>query len=276
MGTRSALLPLAVAAGLAAGASPASAADGPTAQAAGGDAPATVPSLIQTRITRTENALERLTQYVDDQDSASVVRVGKVIRRQTSAAWRGAKYYLRTAPPPVAGDAAFHAKKRSLKGGAVGPVIADQYTSAVAVFGLVHDVESQAIELTDGAHGNTLVGLSKTMFWTLDKRDAMVQDAQSFEPAAPPEDDAAAARSLKAASSGARKLMGGAVGGSFATLMPQVSAGLGDELQHVQGLRSDATDLTAKGKSILRQALVQTLLTQNTINTVWPPVPADD
>jgi len=104
----------------------------------------------------------------------------------------------------------------------------------------------------------------------------MVQDAQSFEPAAPPEDDAAAARSLKAASSGARKLMGGAVGGSFATLMPQVSAGLGDELQHVQGLRSDATDLTAKGKSILKQALVQTLLTQNTINTIWPPVPADD
>src|SRR5215218_9302809 len=92
--TRSALLPLAVAAGLAAVPSAMAAKPSPVARAAGGDAPPVVPSLIQTRITRTENALERLTRYVDNGDSAKVVKVGKVIRRQTSAAWRGAKYYL--------------------------------------------------------------------------------------------------------------------------------------------------------------------------------------
>src|SRR3954447_16352203 len=77
MRTPHALLPLAIAAGLAAGASPASPADKPIAQASGGDVPPVVPSLIQTRITRAENALERLTQYVDDQDSAHVVTVSK-------------------------------------------------------------------------------------------------------------------------------------------------------------------------------------------------------
>lgn len=280
MRTPRALLPLAVAAGLAAGASPASAADDPTAHASGGDVPPVVPSLIQTRITRAENALERLTQYVDDQDSAHVVKVSKVIRRQTAAAWRGAKYYLRTAPPPVADDAAFHAgKKRSLKqDDPVGPVVADQFVSAVAVFGLVHDVVSQSVELTDGAHGNTLVGLSKTLFWSLDKRDAMVTDAQAFEPPAE-EPDAAAAQKLEAAISsqgGARKLMDDPVGGSFAVLMPEVTGGLDDELQHIEGLQSDATDLNARGRQILRQGLTQILLTQRTINTIWPPAPVDD
>lgn len=277
MRTPRALLPLAVVAGLAAVASPASASEAPTAHASGGDVPPVIPSLIQTRITRAENALERITEKVDDQDSAGVVRVSKVIRRQTAAAWRGAKYYLRTAPPPVSADAASNATKRSLmQDDPVGPVIADQYVSGVAVFGLVHDVASQAIELTDGAHGDTLAGLSKTLFWSLDKRDAMVQDAKAFEPVVEP--DAAAARKLKAITSsggGSRKLMDDPVGGSFAALMPEITAGLDDELQHIDGLRTDATDLNARGKSILRQALTQILLTQRTINTIWPPAPVD-
>ena len=279
MRTRSALLAFAVAAGLAAAPPAMAAKPSPVAHAAGGDAPPIVPSLIQTRITRAENALERLTQYVDDQDSAHVVKVSKVIRRQTSAAWRGAKYYLRTAPPPVADDARVQAnRKRSLmQDDPVGPVVADQFVSAVAVFGLVHDVVSQSVELTDGAHGNTLVGVSKTLFWSLDKRDAMVKDAQAFEP--PPEPDAAAARKLKAAISsegGARKLMDDPVGGSFAALMPEITSGLTDEIQHIQGLRTDATDLNVRGKSILRQALTQILLTQRSINAIWPPAPVDD
>jgi hypothetical protein len=281
MRTPRALLPLAVAAGLAVAASPAAASDASIAQVpAGEDAPPTVPSLIQTRITRTENALERLTEKVDDGDSAGVVRVSKVIRRQTAAAWRGAKYYLRTAPPPVSEDLAqFQSTKRQLMDDPAGPVIADQYVAAAAVFGLAHDVASQAIELTDGAHGNTLAGVNRMLFWTLDKRDAMVQDAKTFEPAVPAEDLAEVGRSLKAAASsdgGVRKLMDDAIGGSFAALMPFITGGLDDELQHIDGLRTDATDLNARGKSILRQAQVQILLTHHAIDLLWPPVPAED
>ena len=260
MRTPRALLPLAVAAGLAIAASSASAAPS-SPFPPGEDDPPTVPSLIQTRIDRTENALERLTQKVDDQDSAGVVRVSKVIRRQTAAAWRGAKYYLRTAPPPVAEDAAFKASKNRsfMQDDPIAPVVADQYLSAIVVFGMVHDVTSQAIELTDGAHGDTLAGLSKTLFWSLDKRDAMVKDAQSFEPPAP----APGEEGGEEAASG------------FGALMPVITAGMDDELQHVEGLRSDATDLNARGKSILRQALTQILLTQRSINAIWPPVVDD-
>ena len=143
----------------------------------------------------------------------------------------------------------------------------------------MHDVVAQSVELTDGAHGNTLAGLSKTLFWTLDKRDAMVKDAQAFEPPVVEEPDAAAARKLKAIISGkggVRKLMDDPVGGSFGALMPVITSGLDDELQHIEGLRSDATDLNARGKSILRQALTQILLTQRSINAIWPPASVDD
>ena len=259
MRTPRALLPLAVAAGLAMAASPASAAPS-SPFPPGEDDPPTVPSLIQTRIDRAENALERLTQKVDDQDSAGVVRVSKVIRRQTAAAWRGAKYYLRTAPPPLAEDAAFKASKNRsfMQDEPVAPVVADQYLSAVVVFGLVHDVTSQAIELTDGAHGDTLGGLSKTLFWSLDKRDAMVNDAKSFEPVPAPGEEG-----------------GEEAAGGFGALMPVITAGMDDELQHIEGLRTDATDLNVRGKSILRQSLSQILLTQHSINAIWPPVVDD-
>jgi len=279
MRTPRAILPLAVAAGLAAAASPANASDAPVARAAGGDAPAVVPSLIQTRITRAENALERLTQYVDDSQPDKVVSVGKVIRRQTAAAWRGAKYYLRTAPPPVVGDGlrARTSGKRKLKGGAVGPVVADQYQSAGAVFGLVHDVAAAAVELTDGAHGNTLAGLSRSLFWSLDKRDVMVQDAHALDAPPVPPGDGFRRRATRRMMGGAgsRRLMDGPPP-SFAGVTPVVTMGLDDELQQIDGLRSDATDLSARGKSILRQAETQIVFTERTINNIWPPLPPGD
>src|SRR4051794_41237653 len=108
---RNALVPMALVGALVA-ASPAAAADrqGPIAHAAGGDVPPAIPSLVQTRITRTENALGRLTDYVDDGDTAGVTRTGKVIRRQLAAAWRGAVYYIKNPPPPVVGDDAAAAR----------------------------------------------------------------------------------------------------------------------------------------------------------------------
>src|SRR4051794_37777552 len=103
---RSTLLPVALAAALAAAAPGMAHAAAPVAHASGGDAPPTVPSIIQTRITRTENALDRLTQAVDDGDTVAVTRTGKTIRRQMVAAWRGAVWYLKTPPPPAGGDLA--------------------------------------------------------------------------------------------------------------------------------------------------------------------------
>lgn len=57
--------------------------------------------------------------------------------------------------------------------------------------------------------------------------------------------------------------------------MPGTVAHFDDEAQQLQGLQADATDLRPGGGRILRLALAQTLLSENTVNTYWPPVIED-
>ena len=71
----------------------------------GVDAPPPLPSLVQTRLTRIDKALERLTEDVNDVDAVHAPKAGKVVRRQLAAAWRGARYYITHAPPPPAEEA---------------------------------------------------------------------------------------------------------------------------------------------------------------------------
>jgi hypothetical protein len=247
--SRSIALAAAAAAALATAApAPASTGDAspPIARAAD-DAPPIVPSLIQTRITRTENALERLTNYVDDGDAAGVARTGQVVRRQLAAAWRGAVYYLNNPPAPVdEGLARAAADDPEL------PVVADQYAAAAAVFETYHASAATAAELIDGARVPVLDALSTTLFWTLDARDKAITKAHTYDVPADPEAE------------------GEPVG--FATVMPAVIATLDDEIQQIKGLIADATDLRPGGMKLLRSGLAQTLLTQNTMNTYWPPV----
>jgi hypothetical protein len=262
MTRRSALLPIALAAALVA-AAPAAAKGGPVAHAAGGDAPLPLPSIVATRVTRTENALDRLTKYVDNDNLAGVTRTGKVIRRQLSAAWRGAVYYVKNAPAPPPGDFA-RAPARHFKGGAVPGAIADPYTTAFGVFTLQHEVAATIAELTDGASATVLNTMSRTLFYTLDSRDKAVATAQKLQPPVIGGDARVHARRFADAPPP-----------SFATVMPQVPPQLDDEIQQIAGLLSDATDLAPGGKKVLKDAMVQTLLTEHTINTIWPPVVGD-
>ena len=242
----------AVAAAALVAAAPAAAApsgDGPIAKAAGGDAPPIIPSLVQTRITRVNNAIDRLTDYVDDNDAAGVDRTGKVIRRQLSAAWRGAVYYIKNPPPPVGEDAP--AAARASQDDA-GPVVADQFTTAAAVYETQHQVAATIAQLTDGARVPILNAMSKTLFWTLDARDKAVATTHALD--VPPGEDA------------------GEDAVSFGTVMPGTILGLDDEIQQIKGLKSDAKDLRPGGTKILNSALAQTLLTELQINTYWPPV----
>lgn len=259
---RAILLPLAVAAGLLAaapaGASPRTA--GPIAHAAGGDAAPVIPAIVRTRVKRAERALDRLSDYVDEGDAGHTARTGKVIRRQVSSAWRGAKYYIRHAPPPadearVAGDG----------GGA--PVMADAPTAALAVFQLQDDVVSGVVELTDGARGAVLSAMSDTLFFVLDRRDAAIEDVRALAPPAAQEDALVLVRA---------RASGDEEGDAFDTAMPQVASMLDDEMQQIDGLQSDAVDLSPGGETILRDAAAQILLTERRLNSYWPPVPADD
>jgi hypothetical protein len=251
--TRSATLAAALAAALVAAAPAAAspAGGGVTAHAAGSDAPPPPPSLIQTRITRVQNAIERLTDYVDDNDAAGVDRTGKVIRRQLAAAWRGAVYYIKNPPPPVGDDA----RASVLDDDA--PVVADQFQTAAAVYDTQHQVAATIAELTDGARVPILKAMSKTLFWTLDARDKAVATTHALD--TPPAEDEEGGEDVV----------------NFGTVMPAVIPGLDDEIQQIKGLKSDAKDLRPGGTKILNAALAQSLLTELQINTWWPPVGDD-
>jgi hypothetical protein len=266
------VLPLVVAGGLAA-AAPAGAA-GPSAQASGGDVPPPLPSLVQTRLTRLDKALEVLTQDVNDGNAAHAAKSGKVVRRQLWAAWRGAKYYIIHAPPPPAAARVHKGRtgvrvrdlppkvRAKISGGAVVPTIADPVTTAMGVFDEFHNVTSTIVELTDGARVPLLDAMSRTLFLSLDRRDLAIQDVHTLAPPVP------AAAKVRAHASG------GAVVGTFDTVMPGYIASLDDELQHIDGLQSDAPDLRPGGKRILTKARAQITGTENIVNTYWPPLPA--
>jgi hypothetical protein len=225
------------------------------AQAAGGDVPPTLPSIVRVRITRGEASLARAADYVDrdmpDKAVASLLNA----RRNMYAAWRGAVYVVQHAPPPPATDAAVHRGKAhaSGTGAGVGTVYADPVTTAVAVLNYQHDVSAAAFGLLDGAKGTLENSVSTTIFAALNRRDTAI----AFIAAQPVPDPAT--------------LPDTAV--TFDMLMPGLIPDLGDEMQQAEGLVSGGA-LTAAEKRLMNIADFQVFHTQQTINAHWPPVTA--
>jgi hypothetical protein len=108
--------------------------------------------------------------------------------------------------------------------------------------------------------------LTTTIFAALDRRDSAIQWIEQNQP--PPAADAR----VHSASVHAHKA-GGLIVGDFPTLMPSVATDVQDEVQQIQGVLQDGA-VVPTGKKILKDALVQDILTENTTNTLWPPVPA--
>ena len=77
----------------------------PIAHAAGGGGGAapTYPGLVNNRLVRTQEALDRATNYADDGDTDKAVAALYTARLQVKLAWRAAKYVIQHAPPPVVG-----------------------------------------------------------------------------------------------------------------------------------------------------------------------------
>jgi hypothetical protein len=218
---------------------------------------------VRVRVNRGEKALELAGSYVDKDKPDKAIISLKNARRNMYAAWKGAVYVIQNAPPPPAADARVHTKRTKARksGGAVpGTVYADPVTTAVAVLGFQHDVAGAAFGMTDGAKGTLLAAANTTMFAALDRRDSAVAFIHQLPP--PPATDARV-HAHKA----------DAVVPTFDTLMPGVAGDIQDEIQQIQGVLADGA-VVATGKKILKDAEAQDLLTQNTINTFWPPVPA--
>ena len=264
--TLKSLAPLAVAAAAVAP-STAGAKATPAAHAAGGDVVVlTYPSLVKTRVARAKRALKLAVRQMENgRPSAATL---KIVRRQMAAAWRGAKYIIRTTPPPPADEARAGSPAHTSGGGPTGPTKAAPADTAFLVISLEHSVAAGMIQSADGSHGTGLTALSTTLNYALNQRDQAIQDIVALAPPAPP-DEARVAPTARASG-------GAPVVTTFETVMPDAIGQLDDELQAIDGLKSDATDLTAGGRRLLSAATTHIAKTRGVINRTWPPIPVED
>jgi hypothetical protein len=287
---KTAAVPVALALGLVAAAPAAEAQVPPKSQASGGDVvELTYPSIVRTRVTRTERALERATRKFENDKPDAAARPLKVVRRQMAAAWRGAKYKIRTAPPaPPADDA----RARASGDGPTGPTYASPADTAFRVLTLQHDVAADLTQLVDGAPDAGFAALSTTLSFTLDLRDRAIQDIVKLAPPAPSDDEEGSDdEGAEDARVHARASGDGPVVTTFDTVMPNVPPQLDDELETIDEIKSDSTELTpdstdeltpdsteltAAGRSLLEAAEAQIGQTKTVVNKNWPPAPAED
>jgi hypothetical protein len=264
-----ALLPVALAAGLLA--TPAAATVKPGhvgAKAAGSDGPPPVlPSIVRKRINRGEKALDRAGDYVDRELPDKAVVSLRNARRNMYAAWRNAVDVVENAPPPPPAEAGRVRRRvpivrREAHGSAVylGPE-----ETAVAVLNFQHDAASATFDLLDGAKGTLRDAVSTTMFASLNRRDKAILYIHK-RPVPPPPAEAGRVRA-HASDEDAPP--------SFATLMPGIVADLDDELGQIRGLVRGGA-LTPGEKKILGLAKSQVLETEDQVNTWWPPLPVGD
>lgn len=266
-----AAVPLAITVGLVA-ASPAAADAGPTAKARASGSPTVeliYPSIVRARIARTQRALERATKRYENGSPLDAVPTFKVVRRQLASAWRGAKYVIRTAPPPVDPEDLARVRRAHASGDPAGPAYATPPDTGFAVLSLQHDVAAEVTQLIDGSHGAGLNALSTTLYFALDRRDRAIQDIFTLAPPAPPEEPDLARVRARASQEEDEVV-------TFDTVMPNTIAQFDDELQAIAGTEADATDLTAGGRRLLDRAATQVTATKARVNTLWPPVPPED
>jgi hypothetical protein len=227
----------------------------------GGGAAPTYPGLVNNRLVRTQAALERATNYADDGDTDKAVAALYTARLQVKLAWRAAKYVIQNAPPPVVGD---DLRARVSGGAPAAGTLADQYATTGAVLDLQHDVAQTGIGMIDTAKGTLRDSLSRTIFTALDQRDAAIAYIHSIDVPPPVGDD------LRA------RVSGGAVAGTWSTIMPPVGDAIGDEIDQIDGAQALSTTLGAGVKGVLRDAELQAVKSQRSITTFWPPVVGDD
>jgi hypothetical protein len=262
------VLPLALAIGLVAAAPAAAHQDrgrAPIARSAGSDpGPPVYPGLVNTRLQRTQKALDRAVDYADDGDPDKAISALYTTRLQLKLAWRAGRYAIEHAPPAAPAPDA-RRRVRNLVGlRARASAVADQYTTAGGVLDLQHTVAETAVGMIDMAHGKLRDSLSRTIFTALDQRDTAVAYIHSIDVPAPPPDDRVAHAS------------GAPVGGSWGTVMPAVAEAIDDEVNQIDGVVGLSTTLGAGVRRVLGSAEVQMIKTQRTVNELWPPVPGDD
>jgi hypothetical protein len=281
---RSTLL-VAVMAILAVAVSATSAQAGPTANAAGGDAPPLNPSIVGVPILRTDTALGNAADAVDSGNGAAAVGPLKASRRNLIRSYRGAKYLIAHMPPPAAEEARVSSRtfvrlakrfvRASRRGhGSVwiraqasddvaGPVFADTPTAVFNVFTSQYQAATTAASLAPDTKGNLLNRVKTSLNTAIVLRNRLVKIVAAAAPPAPPEDARVHAHASQ--EEGVT---------TFDMVMPGVSVLLGDELQQLQALNADTT-VPAASRAALTDAIAADNQITARVNALWPPATED-
>jgi hypothetical protein len=239
----------------------------PPAHAAGGDVVVlTYPSLVKTRVARARRALRSAVNQLEDGQPANAKL--KIVRRQMAAAWRGARYIIRTTPPPPPAEDRARPGAQASGDGPAGPTKAAPADTAFLAITLQHKVAAGMIQSADEGDDTSLAAISMTLNFALNQRDQAISDIVAFAPPSPPDEDRAAPT--------ARTSGDGPVVSTFDTVMPNAIDQLDDELQAIDGIKSDAEDLTASGRRLLTSATTHIAKTKSVVNRTWPPIPEED
>jgi hypothetical protein len=236
-----------------------------TASAGGDPGPPLYPSLVNVQLVRAQKLLDKAAEYQDEGDSAKAVATLTATRSHLRKAWVAAKYIIDNAPPPVAGGSSLKTKaavKRPrvnarVSGGAIpgASPYADQYTTALGVLDLDHQVAVTAMGMLDTAAEPLLTAVSTTLFAALTARD----------------DSIAYIHSVDTPTASSSTVRGAPIAGGWATTMPGVAPIVDDELTQVDGLRA-TVNLSTGRKRILDAVELQDVKTGRNIAKYWPPV----
>jgi hypothetical protein len=241
--------------------------------AAAGGAPTVIlyPAAVNVQMLRTTSLLDKAATYQDEGDPTKAVAALTAARSHLRKAWIAAKFVIDTAPPPAAPASLSVTKAKNVArprakahSSGTAPVAgaspyADQYTTALGVLDLQHQVASMMLGMLDTAAEPLLTAMSSTIFAALNARDSAIAYIKSKDVAPP--------APLVTSSS----VKGGVIAGAWGTVMPTAAPALDDELQLVDELRA-TLNLSSSRKKIIDAVELQDVRTSRTINTNWPPV----
>jgi hypothetical protein len=232
---------------------PALAEPAPVAQAGGVDVVVDVyPSVVNTRLVRAEAALDRLRTAVDQRRFADAPVELAAVNQNLAKAWKGARYVIRTAPPPVA-------EEGSVDYAPTGAPTAGPESTGFAVLSFQHDVVTTSLGLLDGADPSLVAPLRTTILSAIRGRWAAIKYIRSIAP--PP----ATEGRVHATASGAP------VVADWAGLMPNLVPMFDDEIQQMNVIVGDVGTESALSNWQDRDQAAQAA-----VNQTWPAVPVED
>jgi hypothetical protein len=251
----------------------------PGTAAAGGDPVPLNPSVVGIPIVRTQIALDNAANAIDEGKGATAAGPLRASRRYLIRSYRGARYLIANAPPPVeearvrpgkfvrlarrfirASRRDSWASRRWIRAqpsqdDAVGPVFADLPTAVFSVFTSQYSAATSAVGMLPDVKGNLLNRVRTTLNTAIVLRNRLVKTVAL---AAPPVEEARIAQADPDDAA------------TFDVVMPGLIVLLDDEIQQMRATVQDPS-VPAASRDALTNAIAADQQIEQRVNSQWPP-----